>query len=926
MIRFRNVFFILLLLVTAGSAFSARIKFSINDNWRFLQQDIALAFNPDVADTGWEMVNLPHTWNKTDVMDDEPGYYRGIGWYRRTVELPADYSNKQITIYFEGANQETEVFVNGKSAGTHVGGYTRFSFDITPLVKAGTKNLIAVKVNNRYNELIPPLTADFTFFGGIYRDVFLIVTEKQHVSTTHYASEGIYITTPSVNEKQARVEIKTLLTNASSQDKKLIVEHTVFNPSDKKEVVSVKAKVNTVKSSVHQENTQQLVIQHPALWCPESPSIYRIRTRILEEKTGRVLDELYQPLGLRWYEFSAEKGFFLNGKPYKLIGTNRHQCYDRMGNALPDEIHVRDVKMLKEMGGNFLRVSHYPQDPVVMEMCDKLGIITSVEIPIVNAITENEEFSRNSIEMAREMVFQDYNRPSVLIWSYMNEVMLRPPFSTDSVRHSIYLKSVGSLAERIEKQIRLDDPYRYTIIPFHGSFERYESAGLTRIPMLIGWNLYQGWYGNTFDGFGKYLDEVQAKLKGKPFFITEYGADVDPRLHSFEPVRFDYTQEWANLYHEVYYKAIMERTFVVGATIWNLNDFHSEDRGNAVPHINSKGIVSTTRQVKDTYLHYQALLRKTPIVNIGGRNWTIRGGNASADNTCNQPVKVYSNLAAVELFLNGKSLGKQPTTDAIATFSVPFVNGENVMEAVGYANSHSLMKAVGPAEAQSVNEAVGPAEAQSVRDMLRIDFRMIPARLDEAQPFFVPDEERLPFESLNVMLGSKRYFEEKDKSVIWLPEKPYTPGSWGYTGGKNYVKRTRHGQQPASDLNILATDIDPVFQTMRHGIEEFNLDVPDGEYTITLYFAELMSKTTKVLVYNLGDDAIADDIDERIFSVSINDVPVIRNLNVAAEVGELTALSKKFVVNAENGNGIRIKFIPVKGEPILNALRIYRNY
>ena len=921
----RKFVFVMIVVLTALSAEAARLKYSINDNWQFTREDIPAAAVSTLNDNNRQRVNLPHTWNKTDVMDDEPGYYRGIGWYSRTIDIPAEYTDKQITIYFEGANQETEVFVNGKSAGTHVGGYTRFSFDITPFVTMGAKNLIAVKVNNRYNENIPPLTADFTFFGGIYRDVFLIITEKQHVSTTHYASEGVYITTPSVNEKQAKVEIKTLLTNASSQDKKLIVEHTVFHP-DTKEVLSVKARANITKSSVHQANTQQLVIQQPALWSPESPSIYRVRTRILEEKTGRVLDEVYQPLGLRWFEFTAEKGFILNGKPYKLIGTNRHQCYDGMGNALPDEIHVRDVKMLKEMGGNFLRVSHYPQDPVVMEMCDKLGIITSVEIPIVNAITENEEFSRNSIEMAREMVFQDYNRPSVLIWSYMNEVMLRPPFLNDSVRHSAYLKSVGSLAERIEKQIRLDDPYRYTIIPFHGSFERYESAGLTRIPMIIGWNLYQGWYGNTFDGFGKFLDEVQAKLKGMPFMITEYGADVDPRLHSLEPVRFDYTQEWANLYHEVYFKAIMERTFVVGATIWNLNDFHSEDRGNAVPHINSKGIVSTTRQVKDTYLHYQALLRKEPVVNIGGRNWTIRGGNAGADNTCNQQVKVYSNLKKIELLLNGKSLGTQPTTDAIAAFSVPFVNGENVLEAVGYAGDQHVPEALGLAGAQHVLEATKHAGAQPVRDMLRIDFRMIPATLADDQLPFVQDDERLPFESLNVMLGSKRYFEEKDKTVIWLPEKPYTPGSWGYSGGKNYVKRTRHGQQPASDLNILGTDIDPVFQTMRHGIEEFKLDVPDGEYTITLYFAELMSKTAKVLVYNLGDDALADDIDERIFSVEINDVPVIRNLNVVKEVGELTALSRKFIVNAQQGKGIQIKFIPVKDEPILNAIRVYRNY
>ena len=890
----RKCFWLLLLVVVVVGDLVAtsRLKYSINDNWQFVRQDVADAMKDTFDNTSWQIVNLPHTWNAKDVMDDESGYYRGIGWYRRAVNIPIEYSGKQITLYFEGANQEVELFVNGQRAGIHVGGYTRFSFDITPFLIVGERNNFAVKVNNRYDELIPPLTADFTFFGGIYRDVFLIVTEKQHVSTTHYASEGIYLSTPRVNEELAQVEVKTLLTNASPQDKRLKVEHTVIHPG-KQDVLTVSKVIKLAKSTANQVDVQKFDINNPALWSPESPSIYTVRTRVYDEQSKKLLDEVFQPLGLRWFEFSAEKGFHLNGKPYKLIGTNRHQCFDGMGNALSDEIHVRDVMLLKEMGGNFLRVSHYPQDPVVMEMCDKLGIITSVEIPIVNAITEHEEFDRNSIEMAREMVFQDYNRPSVLIWSYMNEVMLRPPFITDSVRHAIYLKSVGRLAEKIENQIRQDDPYRYTIIPFHGSIERYVAAGLTRIPMIIGWNLYQGWYGGTFDGFGKFLDDAQEKLKGIPFIITEYGADVDPRLHSFEPTRFDYTQEWANLYHESYIKDIMERTYVVGANIWNLNDFHSEDRGNAVPHINSKGITSTDREFKDTYLQYQALFRKDPIVNIGGRNWNIRGGNADENYSCIQPVKVYSNLGEVEFFLNGISLGKEKTTDAIAEFNVPFVPGENVLEAIGYAGK------------------------RAVRDLIRVDFRMIASNLKD---------EKFPFESINVMLGSKRYFEEKDKSVIWLPEKPYTPGSWGYVGGKNYVKRTRHGQQPASDLNILNTNIDPVFQTMRHGIESFKLDVPDGEYTVSLYFAELMSKTTKVLVYNLGDDAIADDMDERIFSVDINGKRVIYNLNVAREFGELNAVTKKFIVQVQQGKGISIDFSPVKDEAILNAIRVYMNY
>jgi beta-galactosidase len=354
----------------------------------------------------------------------------------------------------------------------------------------------------------------------------------------------------------------------------------------------------------------------------------------------------------------------------------------------------------------------------------------------------------------------------------------------------------------------------------------------------------------------------------------------------------DYTQEWANLYHEEYIRAIMARTFVVGANIWNLNDFHSEERGNAVPHINSKGIVSTTRQPKDTYLHYQALFLKSPVVNIGGRNWNIRGGNSDANATSLQPVKVYSNLPEIEFIVNGMSLGRKKTVDAIAEFNIPFVHGANLLEAVGH------------------------YRGSEVRDMIRVDFRMIPNPLITNQQ---------PFTSINVMLGTKRYFEDKEQSVIWLPEQEYTPGSWGYTGGSVYVKPTRFGQQPASDVNILGTDRDPVFQTMRRGIESFRLDVPDGEYTVSLYFAEIITSSPRVLLYNLGDDALVEEKQERIFDVSINGQLLVHQLNVAKEAGEHRGIVRKFVVQVKDGKGLEIRFNALKGEAILNALRVYRN-
>lgn len=215
---------LMMMMVVAGMMASPRIKFSINDNWRFMRQAVADAGNVQHDDSQWRLVNLPHTWNAEDVMDDVPGYYRDEAWYRRWVHVPADFAGKQITILFEGANQEVEMYVNGRRVGGHVGGYTRFSFDLTPYLEAGKRNLLAVKVNNRYNEMIPPLTADFTFFGGIYRDVYLIATSPQHVSTTHYASEGVYIATPEVSSQQAKVEVATMLTNASPKESRVSVD------------------------------------------------------------------------------------------------------------------------------------------------------------------------------------------------------------------------------------------------------------------------------------------------------------------------------------------------------------------------------------------------------------------------------------------------------------------------------------------------------------------------------------------------------------------------------------------------------------------------------------------------------------------------------------------------------------------------------
>ena len=423
----KKFFYIFILLLIVGWAQAQqRVVYTINDGWKFTKGSPFEAQLAGCDDSSWETVNIPHTWNDKDADDETPGFYRGPAWYRKQLFVDKSQEGRQAVIYFEGANQEVQCYLNGQFVGEHKGGYTRFCFDITSHLRYGQENLFAIYVSNVYNPNIPPLSADFTFFGGIYRDVYLQFMNPVHIATNDYASSGVYIRTPEVNNSAASIEITTLLTNNTLQPAEIRVENIICD-ADGREVKKTHAEVKLASGETKTDISKKIKIDSPRLWDIDDPYRYMVYTRILDKKKGALLDEVVNPLGLRWFKFDSEKGFFLNGKGRKLIGTARHQDYFQKGNALRDELHVQDVLLLKEMGGNFLRVSHYPQDPVIMEMCDKLGIVTSVEIPVVNAVTETEEFLQNSVEMAKEMVRQDFNRPSVMIWGYMNEIFLRRP-------------------------------------------------------------------------------------------------------------------------------------------------------------------------------------------------------------------------------------------------------------------------------------------------------------------------------------------------------------------------------------------------------------------------------------------------------------------------------------------------------------------
>lgn len=869
-----------------------RVVYTINDGWRFTKGSPFEAHLTSCDDSSWETVHIPHTWNAQDADDDKPGFYRGPAWYRKKLFVDKSQEGRQAVIYFEGANQEVEVYVNGQYIGAHQGGYTRFCFDITDHLLFGEENLFAVCVNNVHNPNIPPLSADFTFFGGIYRDVYLQFMNPVHLAINDYASSGVYVSTPEVSKQNALIEISTLLSNDLDINQKVLVEHSICDASGK-EIIKQQLACRLLAGDTQTFKSKPVRLENPRLWDIDDPYLYKLYTRVLDQN-GNLLDEVINPLGLRWFRFDPEEGFFLNGKHRKLVGTARHQDFFKKGNALRDQLHVQDVLLLKKMGGNFLRVSHYPQDPVVMEMCDKLGIVTSVEIPLINAVTESEDFLANSVKMAKEMVRQDFNRPSIMIWGYMNEIFLRRPYS-EGKQLKAYYQFTEKVARALEATIRQEDPFRYTLMAYHNAPSFYEAAHLTDIPMILGWNLYQGWYEPDINEFQRLLDRAHREYKGKVLMVTEYGPGVDPRLHSYQSERFDFSQEYGLIYHKHYLNEMIKRPFIAGSSLWNLNDFYSESRIDAVAHVNNKGVVGLDREKKDTYLFYQAMLSSTPVLTIGNREWQTRGGVVNTlQHTCVQSVPVFSNASEVELKVNDFSLGVKKVENGCAMFNVPFIQGKNVLVA---------------------DARVGE---QSLRDQLDVYFQLVASDLKDSS---------VPFTEMNVMLGSPRYFEDRTAQIAWIPEQEYKSGSWGFVGGVPYRRKTNFGTMLGSDIDILGTDMNPVFQTQRVGIQSFKADVPDGEYSVYLYWAELDSaKKKEALVYNLGADVEQVVGGNRSFGVSINGQMVLDQFNIARDYGYARAVVKKFIVLVKNGEGLQIDFHKIEGEPVLNAIRLYRNY
>jgi beta-galactosidase len=558
-------------------------------------------------DSSWQSIDLPHTWNAQDVTDEQPGYWRGIGWYRKHFRIDAQYAGKKVFLEFEGVNSVAEFWLNGKFLGRHKGGYTGFEFEITPRFGA-SENILTVKVDNLYHDTVPPtVKTDYSFYGGIYRDVWLRITDPTYVS-------DVVWTTPTVSRVAAQVEFRSRIANQTPRVRHLTLTQEILDPQGNR-VDSVTAPV-TVSPGQTKELTQNSgTLKKPLLWSPETPNLYRIRTSLREGQ--RLVDILETPLGLRWFRFDPQQGFFLNGQRVQIQGTNWHQSYPGMGNALPNSRHVKDMEMIREMGANFWRTSHYPHDVATIEASDRLGLMVWEELPINKEIGDPSEYIANVSNMAREMIRRDRNHPSVILWGIAGEINAPKRVSQRVV-------------EMISKLYRKLDPTR--LVAMH----QPRGEEIESLVDVVGLDISPG------------TDEEHKNNPGRNYLASEYGAGAIGRgLYGMGPA----SEDRALALHEKLLSDLNRRPWMAGGFIWNQFDYDGETYDVVTPHVVSFGMADIWRIPKEVYYFYQSQWAERPMVHIVG-HWTWPGEEGKS-----REVKVYSNAEQIELFLNGKSLG-----------------------------------------------------------------------------------------------------------------------------------------------------------------------------------------------------------------------------------------------------------------------------
>ena len=653
---------VVLFMLYGMSMFAQRQDILLNNDWNF-------RFSHQVQKGTEVRVDLPHTWNAQDALSGKIDYKRGIGNYEKNLFIRSEWKGKRLFIRFEGVNNIADVFVNRRHIGEHRGGYGAFIFEITGKVEYGKENSILVRVNNGEQLDIMPLVGDFNFYGGIYRDVHLLITDETCISPLNYASPGVRLIQDSVSHKYAKVRAVVDLSNGGSGNRE--VELNVRLLDGQRVVKEGTKKVNlSGNAAMQQEFTFE--IDQPHLWNGrQDPFLYQ--AEVILSRNGQMVDRVIQPLGLRFYRIDPDKGFFLNGKHLPLQGVCRHQDRSEVGNALRPQHHEEDAALMLEMGVNAVRLAHYPQATYFYDLMDKNGIIVWAEIPFVGPGGYNDKgfvdlpaFRANGKEQLKELIRQHYNHPSICVWGVFNELT---ELGDNPVE---YIKELNVLAHQ-------EDPTRPTTSASN------QMGDLNFITDAIAWNRYDGWYGGTPADLGKWLDRMHKDHPEICIAISEYGAGASiyhqqDSLVKTVPTSWWHPENWQTYYHIENWKTISSRPYVWGSFVWNMFDFGAAHRTEGDrPGINDKGLVTFDRKVrKDAFYFYKANWNgEEPMLYLTGKRNTARTQRL-------QTIIAFTNLSGAELFVNGKSYGKAiPDSYAILEWkNVELEPGENEIKVV----------------------------------------------------------------------------------------------------------------------------------------------------------------------------------------------------------------------------------------------------
>ncbi len=630
-----------------------RTILNINYKWAFSKQATAV---PTAIDNKWDFVNLPHCWNAIDGQDGGNDYFRGTAYYAKSFEKTELPVAERYYLEIRGANSSADVHLNGKHLAHHDGGYSTWRVDITDSLEM--MNLLVIAVDNSENDTVYPQMADFTFYGGIYRDVNIICVNESHFDLDYYGAPGIKVT-PVIDGNNANVEVETFVTGGKMGHQ---IRYTIYDAEENEvaQITTAETKVNFTLENVHKWHGRK----DPYLYCCEA--------ELLED--GQVIDNVCTRFGCRSYEIDPERGFILNGEEYPLRGVSRHQDRWGKGNALSPEDHKEDMEFICEVGATTIRLAHYQHDQYFYDLCDEYGQVVWAEIPYISKHMPNGR--ENTISQMKELISQNYNHPSIVVWGLSNEISIGGS-SEDLLENHQILNDLCHEMDKTRKtpiaavsMCKMDDPY-------------------LQIPDVVSYNHYFGWYGGETSMNGPWFDKFHATHPNIPIGCSEYGCEA-LNWHTSEPRQGDYTEEYQAYYHEELIKQLFSRKYMWATHVWNMFDFGADGRAEGGENgQNHKGLMTFDRKYKkDSFYAYKAWLNPEPMIHLCGKRYIDRVEDVTK-------VTVYSNQPAVELFANGVSLGVKEAADHFFYFDVPNNAPETKLVAVaGELRDESIIRKV----------------------------------------------------------------------------------------------------------------------------------------------------------------------------------------------------------------------------------------